>query len=127
MLGLDGRAVKLADYRGKVVLLNFWINGCGPCLAEMPILDALYRDHKAEGFEVLGINTGQDMETIVNTRRRTSVSFPLLSDRLSITSKTYGVVGFPVSFLIDRQGSIRDRIDGLLTRPELERKITALQ
>lgn len=126
VLDLDGSMVKLADYRGKVVLLNFWINGCGPCLAEMPVLDAVYRDRKAEGFTVLGINTGQDRETIVNTRRRVPVSFPLLSDQLSITSKTYNVVGFPVSFLVDAQGIIRERIDGPLTRSELEGKIAAL-
>ncbi len=127
VLDLDGRVVKLADYRGQVVLLNFWISGCGPCLAELPVLEAAYRDHQAEGFEVLGINGGQDVETVVATRRREPVSYPLLSDRLAITSRTYNVVGFPVSFLIDRQGNLHERIDGPLTREELEQKLAALR
>jgi peroxiredoxin len=126
VLDQSDRAVKLAEFRGKIVLLTFWINGCGPCLAEMPVLDAVYRARKAAGFEILAVNTGQDPATIAAARRRVAVSFPFLSDRLSITSRSYAVASYPVSFLIDGQGIIRERIDGPVSRDDLDRKISAL-
>lgn len=126
VLDLDGRAVTLADRRGSVVLVNFWMTGCGPCLAEMPALEAIHQTYKARGFELLGVNMGQDEDTIVNAGRRLAVTFPLLSDRLMITAKAYQVVGVPVSVLIDRNGVLRHRFTGPVDRDELARSIAAL-
>lgn len=126
VLDQQGRPVKLADRRGTVVLVNFWMTGCGPCMAEMPELDAFYRDHKDRGFQLLGVNMGQDDATIAAAGRRLSVSFPLLSDRLMITSKAYGIVGVPVSILIDRDGVIRRRFDGPVSRAELAHAVGVL-
>ncbi|MGQ9371540.1 TlpA family protein disulfide reductase [Azospirillum sp. ST 5-10] len=126
VLDRDGNAVRLADFRGRVVLVNFWITGCGPCLAEMPGLDRVYRARRERGFAVLGVNMGQDPDTVEAARRRLRVSFPLLSDQLMIAAKTYAVVGVPVSFLVDAEGRLRERIDGLLEPDALERKLDAL-
>ncbi|CAO3432983.1 redoxin family protein [Azospirillum doebereinerae] len=126
VLDLDGRAVKLADRRGSVVLINFWMTGCGPCLAEMPALDSVHQAYKDRGFALLAVNMGQDQDTIVNAGRRLAVSFPLLSDRLMITTKAYQVVGVPVSVLIDRDGVLRHRFTGPVDRDELARRVAAL-
>ena len=120
------RVVKIADLRGKVVLINFWLSGCGPCLAEMPELDEVYRHYKANGFEILAVNIGQDKYAIQDAARRTAVSYPLLGDPLKIASSRYSVIGAPTSFLIDAQGVIRERIEGPLSRKTLEERLARL-
>ena len=126
VLNLDDQVVKLADFSGKVVLVNFWLAECGPCLVEMPEFDEVYREHRSDGFEVLAVNMGQDADKIRNTGRRLDVSYPLLSDPLKITTKRYGVEAAPTSFLIGRNGVVRERINAPLTRAELEEKLAEL-
>lgn len=111
-LTLDGEPVRLEAYRGKVVLINFWSGGCGPCLAEMPGIDALYREQRDKGFEVLALNSGDSEAEVAGISRRMQVSFPLLVDSLKITASRYEVVGVPTSFLIDREGRIAARVAG---------------
>ena len=123
---LNGKAVKLADLRGKVVFVNFWWSGCGPCLVEMPEIEHVYRRLRNDGFEVLAVNIGQDEKTIKNTNRRLGVTYPLLCDRLKITTNQYNVAFAPTSFLIDRDGVIRERINGPLTRNELMNKVAKI-
>ena len=126
VLDLDDRAVTLADHRGKVVLVNFWLAECGPCLIEMPEFDEAYRKYRDDGFEVLAVNMGQDRDRIINTRRRLDVSYPLVSDPLKITTKRYDVIAAPTSFLIDRDGVLRERIDAPLSKGDLEDKLAEL-
>ncbi|MDR3435638.1 TlpA disulfide reductase family protein [Telmatospirillum sp.] len=125
-IDLGDRAVKLADYRDKVVLVTFWLNGCGPCLAEFPGVEAIYRRHKDQGLAVLAVNLGQDKTMIEATLRKVPVTFPFLADPLGITAKRYGVEGAPTTFLIDGKGIVRERLDGPLPLDDLERKIQAL-
>lgn len=124
--GPDGAPVLLADLRGKVVLVNFWLAECGPCLAEMPEFEAFYRRHKADGLEILAVNMGQDGETIGKTARRLHVSFPLLADPLKITTARYNVLAAPTSFVIDPQGRLVDRINGPLNQDDLAGKVGRL-
>lgn len=126
VLGPGEQAVTLADFRGRVVLVNFWFATCGPCLAEMPDLEAYYRSHKGEGFEILAVNMGDDEQTIAATGRRLALSFPLLGDPLKIAATRYKVSGAPTSFVIDRNGILRGRIEGSLTPKELERRVGGL-
>jgi cytochrome c biogenesis protein CcmG, thiol:disulfide interchange protein DsbE len=128
LAALDGheQVVRIADLRGKVVLVNFWLAGCGPCLAEMPGLDAVYRRHKDKGLEILGVNFGQSQIEIDDAARRTGVTFPLLRDPLKIAMRRYAVVGTPTSFLIDAQGVIRRRIDGPLSGQALEQQLAEM-
>ncbi|KGJ06655.1 Peroxiredoxin [Paracoccus halophilus] len=126
VLDRDGNPVDLAAYRGKVVFVNFWQSGCGPCLVEMPEIEQVYQDLRSRGFEVLAINMGQDGDTIENTRRRTGVSYPLLADRLKLASVQFGVLAVPTSFLIDRDGRLVERINGPLTRAQLETRLAQL-
>ncbi len=125
-LDLGDQAVKLADYRDKVVFVTFWLNGCGPCLAEFPDIDAVYRRHKDQGFTVLAVNLGQDKAAIEASLRKVPVSFPFLADPLGITAKRYGVEGAPTAFLIDGKGIVRERFEGPVTPEDLEKKVRAL-
>lgn len=124
-LDLDDHVVRLADLRGRVVLLNFWFSGCGPCLAEMPQIEALHRAHQAAGLSVVALNMGQDKNTIRAALRRLSLSLPVAADPLMISARKYEVEGAPVSFLIDRAGIVRERIDGVLPK-DIEARLSAL-
>ncbi len=126
VIGSDDKIVKLADFNGKVVLVNFWRSECGPCLVEMPEIEAVYQEYRDRGFEVLAINMGQDRQTIDAVRRRVSVTFPMLGDPLKIAAERYRVEVMPTSFIIDGEGLVRERIEGGLTRARLGGKIQAL-
>ncbi|ABC23600.1 putative thioredoxin [Rhodospirillum rubrum ATCC 11170] len=118
--------VRLADQRGKVVLINFWLAECGPCLAEMPDFDGFYRETRGRGFEILAINMGQEDKVVGDVARRLQVSFPLLTDALGITTKRYEVVAAPTSFLIDREGRLVARFNSPLNRAALEKAVGPL-
>lgn len=119
----DGDPVDLSSFKGKVVFVNFWWSGCGPCLAEMPEIDEVYKSFGDRDFTVFSVNFGQDPDIIRNTARRLKVSYPLLSDQLKISSARYGVTAAPTSFLIDRDGIMREVIYGALTTEQLTQKV----
>jgi len=126
VLDLDQNAVKLADLKGKVVLVNFWMVECGPCLAEMPGFETVYRKYKHDGFEILAVNMGQDTTAIRDASRRLEVTYPLLEDPLRITTERYDVMAAPTSFLIDREGRLHERINSPMSDKVLEQKISGL-
>lgn len=125
-LTLDGDAVDLAAHAGQVVVVNFWLAECGPCLAEMPDFDAYYRDNRDRGLAILAVNMGQEEDRVRAAARRLPVSFPLLVDPLSITTERYGVQAAPTTFIIGRDGRIHERVNGPLNAAALERKIGPL-
>jgi thiol-disulfide isomerase/thioredoxin len=102
-----GKAVNLADYKGQVVLLNFWASWCGPCRKEMPILEQLHKQYKSKGFTMVGVNVEPNSADAVNWLKSTPVSFPILFDRDSSVSKLYRVQGMPNTVIVDRNGKVR--------------------
>lgn len=125
-LTLEGEPVRLEDYRGKVVLINFWSGGCGPCLAEMPQLEALYLGERDRGFEVLGLNSGDSQADVAGIDRRFRLSFPLLVDSLEISASRYEVIGVPTSFLVGRDGTIVAKFIGPLDGEALTARLDEL-
>lgn len=111
---LDGTETSLAALRGKVVLLNFWATWCPPCKAEMPDLDALQRKYATDkDFVVLGVNFEEDPETVRSYMEEHKLTFPVALDRDgSVTTKSFGVRPLPTTFIIDREGLIRDAWNG---------------
>jgi cytochrome c biogenesis protein CcmG/thiol:disulfide interchange protein DsbE len=103
----DGAAVRLAAYKGKVVLIDFWASWCPPCKTSFPALDAIYREYQDKGLEVLAVNVDEkrrDAETFLDAHpHRLTVLF----DPKGTSPLAFGVKGMPSSFLIDRAGSIR--------------------
>ena len=109
---LKGHPVSLADYRGKVVLLNFWATWCEPCKKEMPEMQAAYEKFKDRGFVVLSVNFGEDSDPAGAFAHHGLLTFPILLDPKVSVAARYGVVSLPVSFFIDSEGIIQERVFG---------------
>lgn len=103
----SGQNIRLSEYRGEVVLINFWASWCGPCRQEMPLLDELHNQYNALGFTVLGVNVEQDPYQARKLLKDMPVSFPVLFDDRSVVSKQYDVIAMPSTVLVDRNGNMR--------------------
>ena len=104
---LAGKEHRLADYRGSVVLVNFWATWCVPCREEMPSIDKLRSSLKGKPFEVLAVNLAEPLSRIEKFAAAVPVGFPLLRDRDGAVSKAWQAKLLPASFLIGRDGRIR--------------------
>jgi len=104
---MKGRSHDLADYRGKVVLVNFWATWCEPCRAEMPSMDRLRSSLKGKPFEVLAVNLAEPLSRIEKFVDAMPLGFPLLRDRDGGAGRAWKAKLLPASFLIDRDGKIR--------------------
>jgi peroxiredoxin len=102
-----GKPMALADFRGQIVLLNFWASWCGPCRQEMPILEQLNRQYHGKGVTLLGVNVEPDSAAAVQWLKATPVTFPILFDTESKVSSLYEVAGMPNTVIIDRKGLVR--------------------
>ena len=123
---LDGRTVKLSDYRDQVVLLNAWATWCPPCLAEMPDLEAYYRDHQERGFVVLAVNSQENADTVAAFLEKHDFTFPVLLDPNGEVTKLYGIRGLPTSFFIDRDGTVQGVWSGQLSPTRLRESVDPL-
>ena len=103
----SGGEVSLAQYKGQVVMINFWASWCGPCRQEMPLLESIYKKYGRMGFTMLGVNVEPDSQAANAWLKQTPVSFPILYDKESKVSKLYDVAGMPSTVLIDRSGKLR--------------------
>ncbi|MEP5764077.1 MAG: TlpA disulfide reductase family protein [Halieaceae bacterium] len=103
----DGNNVRLSEYRGQVVLINFWASWCGPCRQEFPHLDTLHQKYESLGFTVFGVNVEQDRSMADKVLRDIPVSFPILFDDENLVSQEYDVDAMPATVLVDRNGEIR--------------------
>jgi peroxiredoxin len=104
---VDGENLRLSEFRGEVVLINFWASWCGPCRQEMPVLSDLHDRYRALGFTVLGVNVEEDSGKARKLLQKMPVSFPVLLDNESVVSKQYDVVAMPSTVLVDRNGNMR--------------------
>ena len=102
-----GKNIKLSEYRGQVVMLNFWASWCGPCRQEMPLLEKIYKKYKRLGFVLLGVNVEENSNAAKKLLKDIKVSFPILFDTKNLTSKLYNVSAMPTTILIDRNGKQR--------------------
>jgi peroxiredoxin len=103
----DGGEIHLSELKGQVVMINFWATWCGPCRQEMPLLQQIHARYEPLGFTMLGVNVEPDSAAAQNWLKGMSVSFPIVFDRKSEVSSSFGVEAMPSSILIDREGRIR--------------------
>ncbi|MCL2186018.1 MAG: TlpA family protein disulfide reductase [Treponema sp.] len=109
---LNGGNVSLANYTGKVIILNFWATWCPPCLAEMPSMELLYQRYKSAGLEILAVNIRERYDTVNLFIQNKKHTFPVPLDINGSVSSTYGIEAIPTSFIIDRRGKIIGKLIG---------------
>jgi peroxiredoxin len=123
----DGRTVRLADFRGKVVLLNFWATWCGPCRIEIPWFVDFERRHKEQGFAVVGISMDEDgWDAVKPFVSRVGINYRVLMGNDTISQLYGGVESLPTTFLIDREGRIAAIHVGLVSKSSYERDLVQL-
>lgn len=103
----EGTNLRLSEYRGNVVMINFWATWCGPCRQEMPLLNDLFSRYERVGFSLLGVNIDDDPRRAMDMAEELGVSFPVVFDDRKEVSKLYQVEAMPVTVLVDRAGKVR--------------------
>jgi len=130
---LKGRDISLSQFKGKVVLVNFWATWCGPCRIEIPWLIELQDKYSARGFTVLGVAMDEEGKSVVGPfvqKERfkvngalQSMNYPVVLGDDAAADKLGGMVGFPTSVLLSKDGRVVKRVDGLLSYQEIDQAI----
>ncbi|MCS0672041.1 TlpA disulfide reductase family protein [Cytobacillus firmus] len=126
---MEGNPVKLSDFRGKAVLLNFWASWCPPCRAEMPHMEKLYNKYKGENFDILAVNltntekNSGDAEKFV---KELELTFTIPMDVKGEAGSDYNIMAYPTSYFIDSDGVIREKVLGALNEEYMEKEIKKL-
>jgi len=118
--------VKLADYKGKVVLVNFWATWCGPCKSEIPDMVKLYTQYKDKGLVVVGISVDDSPEQLQAFMREFKMNYPVVQMRPEVEDAWGPFYGYPTSFIVARDGSICTKHIGPATHDQFEAEIKAL-
>lgn len=121
---LNERPLKLADFRGKVVLVQFWAEAC--CADVMSAIAELFAKYRDTGFAVVAINPVEGKDRVERVVQTMGIDFPVGIDQLKLTQRRYDVHGIPCSFLVDRDGVIWEKILGDIPKQKLETKLRAL-
>ncbi|HXN53426.1 MAG TPA: TlpA disulfide reductase family protein [Candidatus Acidoferrum sp.] len=130
---LDGKDLSLAQYKGKVVLVNFWATWCEPCLVEIPWLIEMQQKYAAQGFTVLGIAMDEEGASVVTpwvkkerfdvNGSKSQMNYPIVIGNDAAADKFGGLLGYPTSVLITRDGKVVKRITGIISYDEISKSI----
>ena len=124
---VNGRTLRLRDYRGKVVLINFWATWCPPCRAEMPDLVRLQREHAHEGLQIIGITYPPERkDRVLRFARSVKVNYPIVLGTRQIKAGFSSDETLPLTVVIDRDGKVKEIISGILLPQEFDEKIKPL-
>jgi peroxiredoxin len=110
----EGNPVRLQDYRGHVILVNFWATWCPPCIHEMPMMEALYTARKDQAFSIWAVNMQESQEDVARFIAKQGFHFPVMLDLEGTATASYGVRGLPSTYLIDCRGNLLGHIVGIL-------------
>jgi thiol-disulfide isomerase/thioredoxin len=130
---LDGKDVPLTQYKGKVVLVNFWATWCEPCQVEIPWLIEMQEKYSSKGFTILGVDVDDEGNNVVSAYtakerfnvkgQKLPMNYPILRGNDAVADKFGGLLGYPTSFLISRDGKIVKKTQGLIDYEEINRVI----
>jgi thiol-disulfide isomerase/thioredoxin len=130
---LDGKDVSLSEFKGKVVLLNFWATWCDPCYIEIPWLIEMQQKYAGKGFTILGVALDEEGKSVVApwvakerfnvNGQKLPMNYPILLGDDAVADKFGGLLGYPTSILISRDGKIIKRITGLISYEEISTAI----
>jgi cytochrome c biogenesis protein CcmG, thiol:disulfide interchange protein DsbE len=109
---LEGKTVRIKDYKGKVILLNFWATWCSSCRKEAPSLEKLYGQYHSKNFVLFRIGTKESRETVAKFLEKNPLRLPILLDKKNKVGKLLGVWVHPTSYLVDKKGMLRYRSMG---------------
>ena len=123
---LAGKSVDLKNFRGKVVLLNFWATWCPPCQLEMPAFAAWQRQYGPDGLQVIGISMDDDATPVVGLVAKLKLNYPVLMGDANLGRQYGGVLGLPLTYLIDRDGVVRARFQGETDLKTIERRLQTI-
>ncbi len=113
LVSTEGKTVKLSDFRGKVVVLDFWATWCPPCKAEIPDFIKLYSKYKDSGFQMLGVSVDQGgLGDVIPFMKSYGINYPILMANSRVVSSYGGIRGIPTTFVIDKEGKIRASYEG---------------
>lgn len=105
VLDMQGVQSTLAGYQGQVLIVNFWATYCPPCRQEKPSMERLYQDKQDQGLQILAV-TGEKKRTISRYLKKTPLSFTILLDEQRTMHRSYGVLNYPQSFIVNRHGAV---------------------
>lgn len=124
----DGRDIRIADLRGKVVVVDFWASWCGPCREELPVLQRLHEQYASQGLVVVGVGIDRDADDFSRFSQRMGLTFPVVHDDAHQVAERYEPPRMPSTFLVDRDGVVRHVHEGFRSSnaQELEHQIQQL-
>jgi thiol-disulfide isomerase/thioredoxin len=130
---LDGKDVRLDSYKGKVVLVNFWATWCEPCQVEIPWLIEMQQKYSSKGFTILGVDADDEGNNVVSAYtakerfnvdgQKLPMNYPILRGNDAVADKFGGLLGYPTSFLISRDGRVVKKTQGLIDYEEITKAI----
>ncbi len=123
---IDGKKLSLSDYRGKVVLLDFWATWCTPCRAEVPAFVEMQQKYGPQGFQVVGISMDDDAKPVREFYRDYKINYPVAIGDDKLAQGFGGVLGLPVNFIIDREGRIHAKYLGATDVAVIDKAVSDL-
>ncbi len=120
---IDGKVVKSKDFAGKVLLVTFFATWCPPCRQEVPTLIQLQSDYESKGFSVIGLSVDKRKKVVIKMIKKEKINYPILMAKGKTARDFGGIVGIPVSFLVNKQGVMVKRYTGYIQKSLLEKDI----
>ncbi|MGL4986164.1 MAG: TlpA family protein disulfide reductase [Treponemataceae bacterium] len=122
---LEGKEVKLSDYRGRPVFLNFWATWCPPCVREMPDMQKIHTKYQ-DKLTMLGLNSGENKKEVQAFITKNKLSFPIILDPQGKISMQYNVQAIPTTYIIDKKGIIVEKKIGAMTEKQMEALVSKI-